>query len=199
MSVLSPDTYRDEAMLLVQGSSNGTQFVTLLLMDPLSLTFQSIDVERCSRDVIDIEDLPLYLSSSGNRLRYFFLWITRNSAILKPFYSTHLSRIFIFTCRGWAFQRISTSKWVYIISDSLKMLWIGVRLLSTCILQHCCCPICLVVAIWLSTISAIVLVRNAFSDFYKMLTLPYRLLMRLIDLNKSLFFPFFCWKAIIAR
>lgn len=73
ISVLSPDTYRDEAMLLVQGSSNGTQFVTLLLMDPLSLTFQSIDVERCSRDVIDIEDLPLYLSSSGNRLRYFFL------------------------------------------------------------------------------------------------------------------------------
>lgn len=76
ISVLTPDTYRDEAILMLQGSDNGTQFVDLLIMDPMSLTFQSIGAEPCSRDVIDVGDLPLHFNSSGDHLNigvYFFL------------------------------------------------------------------------------------------------------------------------------
>ena len=62
ISVVTPDTYRDEAMLLLQGSS----FVDLLLMDPVSLKFQSIVPQLCQQDDIDVNDLPLHFNNSGD-------------------------------------------------------------------------------------------------------------------------------------
>ena len=67
ISVLSPDTYRDEAMLLLQGNdSDGTPFMDLLLMDPATLTFMPISAEDCQEEVVDLENLPQQFNDSGN-------------------------------------------------------------------------------------------------------------------------------------